>query len=467
MKKFKLWPRSLRLQMILMMLGTIILVQVGSLSVGNHLRERYMEDVVVNYLTTTIRTLRAAVAQIPAENRASFIEEASQKKWRLWSRQLPKDTRFSQPLRRGAENAPRHEKMAEYPTGDLRNNLRNIINHLNRALNDGTRVGLSRGEEPRMYISLLPQLNEFDNTVIREWLVIPLDRIEPPNMQAIMMAWLSINLLLIAMAAGFAWHITRPLTRLSRAADQLAQGRPERVTPAGPTETRSLGERFNAMLDALEESKLVQQTLLAGLPHDLKSPLARMWLRLEMTDDQALKEGMRNDVQDMQRMIDQFIGYVRGSDPGTYTFTKLELNAWIDERVSSWEGAGSPVFLKFMPTHKIYIHADGLALGRLLDNLISNALKHGQPPVEVHVHADRKKVVISVCDHGEGIPLERRTEALRAFSRLDSARTKTGSVGLGLALADTIAKAHHGSLELGSGESGGLRVDITLPLAES
>lgn len=110
MKKLKLWPRSLRLQMILMMLGTIILVQVGSLSVGNYLRERYMEDVVVNYLTTTIRTLRAAVAQIPAENRASFIEEASQKKWRLWSRQLPKDTRFSQPLRKDAAPPPAPRK---------------------------------------------------------------------------------------------------------------------------------------------------------------------------------------------------------------------------------------------------------------------------------------------------------------------------------------------------------------------
>ena len=467
MKKIKLWPRSLRLQMILMMLGTIILVQAGSLSVGNYLKERYIEDVVVNYLTTTIRTLRAAVAQIPAEHRASFIEEASQNKWRLWSRQLPKDTRFSQPLRRNAQNHPHRERVTEYPSGDLRNNLRDLIHHLNRELNDGTRVGLSRGEKPRMYISLQPELNEFDNTVIREWLVIPLDRIEPPNMQAIMVAWLSINLLLIAMAAGFAWHITRPLARLSRAADQLAQGRPERVTPAGPTETRLLGERFNAMLDALEESKQVQQTLLAGLPHDLKSPLARMWLRLEMTDDQALQEGMRNDVQDMQRMIDQFIGYVRGSDPGTYTFSKLNLNTWIDERVSSWEGAGSPVFLKRLPPHKVFVNADGLALGRLVDNLISNALKHGQPPVEVHVRTHQQQVVISVCDRGEGIPLERRTEALRAFSRLDSARTKTGSVGLGLALADIIAKAHHGTLELGSSESGGLRVDITLPLADS
>ncbi|NLY63517.1 MAG: HAMP domain-containing protein [Alcaligenaceae bacterium] len=471
MKKIKFWPRSLRLQMILMMLGTIILVQAGSLSVGNYLKERYTEDVVISYLSTSIRTLRAAVSQVPAENRAKFIEEASQKKWRLWSRQLPQDTRFTQSFRSTPADQGRSSNMHgpgrdrhDYPSGDIRNSLRNLINHLNRELNDGTRVGLSRGEEPRIYISLMPQLNENDNTVIREWLVIPLDRIEPPNIEAIIIAWLSINLLLIALAAGFAWHITRPLTRLKTAADQLAQGRPERVTPAGPTETRVLGESFNAMLDALEEAKVVQQTLLAGLPHDLKSPLARMWLRLEMTDDLSLKEGMRNDVQDMQHMIDQFIGYVRGSDPGTYTLAKLELNTWLDERVSSWEGAGSPVFLKHMPAAKAFVNADTLALGRLLDNLISNALKHGKPPVEVDMQMENRQAVISVCDHGNGIPPERRTEALRAFSRLDSARTLTGSVGLGLALANSIVKAHHGSLELRNSETGGLHVKITLPL---
>ena len=88
-------------------------------------------------------------------------------------------------------------------------------------------------------------------------------------------------------------------------------------------------------------------------------------------------------------------------------------------------------------------------------------------PVEISLkQVDKKYALISVCDHGEGIPAERREEALRAFTRLDSARTKTGSVGLGLALVETITHAHQGHLDLKDGDAGGLRVDITLPLLD-
>jgi len=314
-----------------------------------------------------------------------------------------------------------------------------------------------------MFISL--QSDDDDGThFIREWLVIPLDRIQPPNMHAISIAWLSLTGLLLILAAGFAWHITRPLTRLTQAADKLAQGKPERVTPAGPTETRQLGERFNAMLDALDESKAVQQTLLAGLPHDLKSPLARMRLRVELTDDVTFKDGMRNDVHEMQDMIDQFINYVRGSDLATYKFQSINIRSWVEERVASWHDAGSPVHLQALPTQTAYVSADTLSLGRVLDNLISNALKHGRPPVAVSLTLTEEQAILSVADHGDGIPAARRAEALRAFSRLDSARTMTGSVGLGLSLAETIVSAHNGKLSLDSSDSGGLLVTVTLPL---
>lgn len=89
MIKPSLWPRSLRLQMILFILGTVILVQLGSFTVGNYIKERFLEDIVVNYLSTTIRTLRSAVSQIPENRRADFIIEASQKRWYLLSRADP------------------------------------------------------------------------------------------------------------------------------------------------------------------------------------------------------------------------------------------------------------------------------------------------------------------------------------------------------------------------------------------
>ncbi|HEY9280998.1 MAG TPA: ATP-binding protein, partial [Eoetvoesiella sp.] len=340
-----------------------------------------------------------------------------------------------------------------------------FVSALNAKLNDDTRVGLSRGPKPQLYISLVPNLQDDDPRLNREWLVIPLDRLSPPVATPIIIVWLGGMALFLLIAAAFSWHITGPLTGLAKAADQLAAGQPQRVAPSGPTETRILGERFNAMLDALSESDAIRRTLLAGLPHDLKGPLSRMWLRIEMIDDSSFKEGIRKDIHDMQRMVNQFIGFVRGTDPGTYHFAPLALNAWLEEQALSWESAGSDVHLVESWPTPLTLNADRVALGRLLDNLITNALNHARPPVEIALTAKDGFAVITISDHGPGISEARRNEALRPFSRLDDARTLTGSVGLGLALAEAIARAHNGTLTLGEASSGGLQVTIRLPVA--
>jgi two-component system osmolarity sensor histidine kinase EnvZ len=451
--------------MILLTLGTILLVQAATIATVSYYRQKFTEDVTVEFTATTIRTLRASLAEIPADARADFVRKASQNEWHLWSHNLPAEARLEE--RRAEGHPPRRRNRSAEPPDDIRRNLHFFVKALNARLNDGTRVALSRGAEPQLYISLLPDLDLDDARPHREWLVIPLNRIAPPVATPIIIVWLGGMALLLLLAAAFSWHITRPLTRLAKAADQLAAGQPQRVKPSGPTETRILGVRFNAMLDALAESQAVRRTLLAGLPHDLKGPLSRMWLRIEMSDDSGFKDGMRRDIQDMQRMIDQFIGFVRGTDPGTYHFTPLVFNTWLEEQVFAWESAGSPVQLAELWAAPLVLNADRTALARLLDNLITNALNHGKPPVEVTLAADERYAIIRIADHGTGIPLERRNEALRPFSRLDDARTRTGSVGLGLAVVDAIVHAHGGALELGTAASGGLEITIKLPLASA
>ena len=441
--------------MVLLTLGTILLVQAATFASVSYYRKKYTEEVTVEFTATTIQTLRAALAEVPSDQRDAFVRQASQNQWHLWSRNLPSNTSL--------EDRRPHRRDAR-PPDDIRRSLRAFVQALNLRLEDDTSVALSRGPEPRVYISLPSPLTG-PMPPRREWLVIPLDRIAPPIATPMIAVWLSGMGLFLLLAAAFSWHITRPLTRLAKAADQLAAGQPQRVEPSGPSETRVLGERFNAMLDTLAESNAVQRTLLAGLPHDLKGPLSRMWLRIEMVDDPTFKEGMLKDVQDMQRMVNQFIGFARGSDPASYQFSDLTLNTWLDEQVGAWESAGSPVSLVSLPDQTLNIRGDKIALGRLLDNLITNALNHGKPPVEVTLKLDAGKAVICVADHGTGISAERRTEALRPFSRLDDARTRTGSVGLGLALADSIARAHDGHLDLGEAPAGGLEVRISLPLS--
>ncbi len=512
LRRLKNISLSIRTQILLMMFGTIVLVQGAVLYAGNFLKERFLEEVVADHITTTIQIIRSAVNLLPPEHRAEFIAKASHGKWSLWTRQLPQNPRFSQKYRYSSifpqDRAPRHtlplpssnrpppppllhqifpnlqerniprlpkeefvrqveasEKTDLLDSPLVRDDLQKLIVRVNQTLDDGTRIGLTqRNNTPLMYLSLLPEFNPFNNTVIKEWLIIPLDKIEPAEAGIFLIAWIALTSLLLMGAGYFAWRITTPLLRLSQSADKLAKGIHAKVVPAGPYETKVLGQRFNAMLNSLEQAKTVQQTLLAGLPHDLKGPLARMRLRLAMTEDEMLKQGMSNDVQEMQNIIEQFISYVRGSDPGRYHFQPLNLNQWIDERANAWGDASSDIVLTEKTTVPLQISADTLALGRLLDNLIGNALKHGKPPVEISLKKTGETALISVSDHGCGIPPERREEALRAFSRLDSARTKTGSVGLGLALVDTIVHAHQGTLELAESSSGGLKVDIYLPL---
>lgn len=505
MKKFKLFPLSIRAQIIAIMLATIAIVQGAGFFAGNFLKEKLLEDIVAGHIATTIKIIRSAVTILPPEHRSEFIKQASNGQWILWTRQIPQNSPFfyrdtpqesselsdDLPSRRPEPpsmyrqlfpnlkeyiipRAPRtdysrstrnHEKFELSNSPILRNDLRKLINKVNQTLDDGTRIGLThRNNIPLMYLSLLPEYNPFNNTVIKEWLIIPLDNIEPEGTGFLFFAWVTMTLLLILLAGLFAWQITKPLMRLTQSADKLAKGIHSKVIPEGPYETRILGERFNAMLNSLEQAKTVQQTLLAGLPHDLKGPLARMRLRLEMAEDESLKQGMSNDVQEMQNIIEQFISYVRGSDPTRYNFKPLDLNKWIDERANAWGAASEDIVLKECSDIPMSISADTLALGRLLDNLIGNALKHGKPPVEISLHKKGNQALITVADHGKGIPADRRQEALRAFSRLDSARTKTGSVGLGLALVETIVHAHQGHLSLGDSESGGLKVDIYLPL---
>lgn len=458
----KLLPRSLWSQMLLLTLGTILLVQAATFATLSWSWRQFTEDVVVDLTITTLRTLRSSLAQVPTDERAAFVQTASGGAWRLWSRTLPSHTRLDQIRRRPDRRVGKPPPPP--PPNDVRRVLRAFVEALNERLDDDTRVALSRGREPRLYVSLQGAADLETEPFNREWLVIPLDRLTSPISTPIIIIWLTGMGFLLLLTAAFSWHISRPLTRLAKAADQFAAGKPQRVTPSGPRETRALGERFNAMLDSLAESSAVQRTLLAGLPHDLKGPLSRMWLRIEMIDDATFQDGMRQDVRDMQRMIDQFIGFVRGSDPASYAFNAMDLHSWLTERIQSWQSTGSDVRLHTDVSRPIIVRADESALDRLLDNLITNALNHGKEPVEIDLSCDTSFAVIVVSDHGPGITEDRHTEALRPFSRLDDARTRTGSVGLGLALAEAITKAHKGSIVLRSEPGRGLRVQIGLPL---
>lgn len=254
----------------------------------------------------------------------------------------------------------------------------------------------------------------------------------------------------------------RPIKRLARAAEAFGRGRHEPYMPAGALEVRAAGNAFLDMRNRIERQIEQRTLMLSGVSHDLRTPLTRMRLSLSMLDDDERKV-LEQDVDDMQDMLDAFLNFVKGAGEGAPE--PVDPHALVESVVQEACRAGRDVTL--MPPEgngEGTVQLNVLAMRRALDNLISNAVRYGAM-AEVCVMLTDKTLRIRVEDDGPGIPENRRAEATRPFTRLDAARNqdKGGGVGLGLAIATDIARAHGGVLRLSTSDRlGGLRADIVI-----
>jgi len=261
------------------------------------------------------------------------------------------------------------------------------------------------------------------------------------------------GVLVLAGSALAARLLTRPLTRLAARAPDLVLGRSESL-PAGPWEVRRLGRSLLDTARRRAESDRERELLLAGISHDLRAPLSRLRLRAQMSED---PNSFDEDLDEMDAIIDSFIGYVRdGRDEPADT---VDLDEWLIDVVEPYSDRGlslstSPCRARIRP----------LALKRAVVNLVENAFAHGRAPVGVTAGARENRVMIEVTDAGDGLAPEDFEAALRPFETFDAARGSRHS-GLGLATASRIAETHGGCLTLDPAPTGGLRARIWLPEA--
>lgn len=254
----------------------------------------------------------------------------------------------------------------------------------------------------------------------------------------------------------------RPIKRLASAAEAFGRGRHEPYSPAGALEVRAAGNAFLDMRNRIERQIEQRTLMLSGVSHDLRTPLTRMRLSLSMLDEDE-RTALEQDVDDMQSMLDAFLNFVKGAGEGEPE--AIEPHSFVAGIVEEARRAGRDVTL--MPPEgdgEGTVQLNGLAMRRALDNLISNAVRYGAM-AEVSVLLTDKTLRVRVEDDGPGIPEHRRAEATRPFTRLDAARNQDrgGGVGLGLAIATDIARAHGGVLRLSSSDRlGGLRADIVI-----
>jgi two-component system osmolarity sensor histidine kinase EnvZ len=278
-----------------------------------------------------------------------------------------------------------------------------------------------------------------------------------PHQLLVLMVFTSLLMTLVAFV--FLRNQLRPITKLAAAAEDFGKGRTVPYRPRGALEVRAAGRAFLDMRARIERQIEQRTLMLSGVSHDLRTPLTRLRLGLSLMPEDPEVAALQADVQQMQRMVDEFLAFVRGDAlEGT---EPTEAVALVQDIVDK---AGPKVRLVAVEGEAQAVEMRPQAVARAVENLINNATRYGQT-VEVRLEFQERILRVTVEDDGPGIPEDRREEALRPFTRLEEGRNPNlgGGVGLGLSIAADIALSHGGSLRLTeSARLGGLRAELVI-----
>lgn len=269
------------------------------------------------------------------------------------------------------------------------------------------------------------------------------------------------SILFLLIAVLFLRNQIRPISRLATAAENFGRGiDTPNFRPHGATEVRRAARAFIIMKERISRQMRTRTEMLAGISHDLRTPLTRMKLQLAMMQENDAVHELADDVVQMEHMIAEYLDFARGE--GGEETVKTNLAFLISDVASDYKRLGSDVVFAASTARELELRVS--AFRRMLHNLIDNALRYGG-----HCHITLQSAVnyceILIDDKGPGIPEDKREEVFRPFSRLEPSRNiKTGGVGLGLTIARDIVLAHGGTITLAQSPGGGLRVVIRLPI---
>ncbi|MCB9991266.1 MAG: HAMP domain-containing protein [Rhodospirillales bacterium] len=278
----------------------------------------------------------------------------------------------------------------------------------------------------------------------------------------IFLLWMiAISLVLLMVAILFMRNQIRPIRRLAVAAERFGKGMdvPTSFKPEGAREVRQAASAFLDMQERIKRQIQQRTAMLAGVSHDLRTPLTRMKLQAAMLGNNPDVEALKSDIADMERMIDAYLDFARGE--GGEQASRTDLKAILDRVAAGVRRQGVKVDLS--AEGDLSLHMRPVAFERCLTNLVNNARKYGGD-IWIDVVRGEDEVVITIDDNGPGIPDEKMEDVFRPFYRIDESRNPaTGGVGLGLPIAQDIIHSHGGEIMLAHSPHGGLRVKITMP----
>jgi two-component system osmolarity sensor histidine kinase EnvZ len=431
----RLWPRSLLWRTFLLLAALVVATTVGYFQIFRAYEVEPRARQISQNLISIVNLTRSALVNSQPELRRELLSDLAE--------------------REGIQVYPSEpdERLAPPADEAVLNLARELVR---RQLGEGTRFASERDGKPGLWLSFQIDDDEY-------WLRIPRGRLE----RQIALRWLGWGALALALSLLAAYFIVsrlnRPLRALATAAAAIGKGKtPEALTESGPEEIRTLSHAFNEMSRDLARLDADRALILAGVSHDLRTPLSRLRLGLEMSGaEPQLKDGMTADIEEMDRIINQFLDFARTD--GGETPQHADLAGIAAEVAEHYRRHGRSVATDFAGVPELPLQT--MAMRRVVLNLVDNALRYGEKEVGIAVRPDGANVVLEVADRGPGIPVSEVERLKRPFTRLEAARSDKGGAGLGLAIVERVVRAHRGSLELLPRPGGGLLAQIRLPAA--
>ena len=339
-----------------------------------------------------------------------------------------------------------------------------IARELGARLGPGTVVANSVNKEEGLWVG-------FTIDSDRYWMLTDRGRFNRTNGRTWLIWLLTAAALSLAGAALIARLINRPLKQLSFAASRVREGDFYASTldeTAATSEIRAVNIGFNRMTQKLAEIEQDRAIMLAGISHDLRTPLARLRLETELSvDDDLAREQMAADITQLDAIIGKFLDYAR---PGNVNLSAVSLREVVDASLYSLRNR-TDMRLKLDLADELLVLADPVELGRVISNLLENARRYGKSidtgvaVVDIVAKANDKWVLLRVRDHGQGVSPEQLANLTKPFYRGEAARTAANGAGLGLAIVEKTILSMGGTFVLSNALSGGLAANIKLQRA--
>ncbi len=436
------FPRSLLARTALVILLALLASQgLSHLLFSYYSREPRIQLAAIGYVQQ-LRTVRAALELLTVEQQDELLKKL-------------REERGMRVLR------PKSDELLE-PAPDLPA-LRLVRERLRAEFGTEADVYIRPQKKPGLPNAFITTI---DTASGKFWVVFPRNRVVEPDFSWAWIGWGSFGAMAALAGAIFVVsRVTKPLRNLANAARELGRGNlAAPVAVSGTSEVRDVALAFNQMREDLVSNEKERATFLAGVSHDLRTPLARMRLAIEMLPaDPTTRSALENDIDDMNSIIAQFMDFAR--DESSESIEVVDVNAMLQKAAERGTRLHARPILALGNIPPVRLRP--LAMQRAINNLVDNAIKHAGPDITISSAVTAHDLHIGILDRGPGIPVNEVERLKQPFTRLDDARSGLSGAGLGLAIVERIAKTHRGTFTLRPRAEGGTEAQICLPLAVS